>query len=61
LAMGPVKTSMWQDIEAGRPTEVDYINGFVARRSAEIGLDAPANHMLTALLHAMDSNLMAHD
>jgi len=54
LEMGPVKTSMWQDIEAGRPTEVDYINGFVARESREKSMPAPVNSMLTAMLHAIE-------
>ena len=53
LEMGPVKTSMWQDVERGRPTEVDWLNGFVARRAAEHGLDAPVNRMLTAMVHAI--------
>lgn len=57
LSMGPVMTSMWQDIEAGRATEVDYINGFVARRSAELGLEASANRMLATLLRAIEGRL----
>lgn len=54
LEMGPVKTSMWQDIEAGRLTEVDYINGFIAEQSTKNGMDAPVNRILTALLHAIE-------
>jgi len=53
LEMGPVKTSMWQDIEREKQTEVDYINGFVTRKAEEMGLDAPANRMLTTLVHAI--------
>ncbi len=52
--MGPVKTSMWQDIERGRPTEVDYMNGHVAERAAEMGVEAPVNRLLTALMHARE-------
>jgi len=54
LKMGPVKTSMWQDIETGRLTEVDYINGYVINRADELSLQAPTNRMLTALLHAIE-------
>jgi len=53
LEMGPVKTSMWQDIEQKKQTEVDYINGFVARKAEEIGVDASVNRMLTTLVHAI--------
>ncbi|TLS73713.1 2-dehydropantoate 2-reductase [Mariprofundus erugo] len=52
-AMGPVKTSMWQDIEAGRPVEVDYINGYVAGEAERLGLAAPVNRLLAVLVRAM--------
>lgn len=48
-SMGPVMTSMWQDIEAGRPTEVDFINGKVAQLVPQ----ALVNRMLTSLVHAL--------
>jgi 2-dehydropantoate 2-reductase len=35
------------DFQGGRATEIDYINGYVARRSRELGLNAPVNQMLT--------------
>jgi 2-dehydropantoate 2-reductase len=54
LEMGPVKTSMWQDIETGRLTEVDYINGYIVNRADALSLQAPVNRMLTALLHAIE-------
>jgi len=52
LAMGPVKTSMWQDLESGRATEVDFINGYIASTAASLGLTAPVNRTLTTLIHA---------
>jgi 2-dehydropantoate 2-reductase len=54
LAMGPVKTSMWQDIEAGNPTEVDYINGYITRQMEKIHADAPTNRMLTSIIHSIE-------
>ncbi|GAV19997.1 2-dehydropantoate 2-reductase [Mariprofundus micogutta] len=54
LAMGPVKTSMWQDIEAGHKTEVDFINGYVVRMGNEQGIDTQTNHMLTTFIHAIE-------
>ncbi len=39
--------SMAQDVNKGRRTEVDYINGVVVARGRELGLDAPANAGLT--------------
>jgi len=54
LEMGPVKTSMWQDIESGHLTEVDHINGYVVRGADKLSLQAPVNRMLTTLLHAIE-------
>jgi len=55
LSMGPVKTSMWQDIEAGHRTEVDYINGYVVKQAQSLQLPAAANRMLTSLVHALEN------
>lgn len=52
--MGPVKTSMWQDIEAGHKTEVDYLNGAVITRAARHGIATPVNQLLTTLIHAIE-------
>jgi 2-dehydropantoate 2-reductase len=46
------RSSMLQDIERGRPTEIDAINGHVAARAAALALPAPANALLTRLIHA---------
>jgi len=54
LAMGPVKTSMWQDIEAGHNTEVDYINGYVVKKADALNLPVPVNRMLTGFVHAIE-------
>jgi len=55
LSMGPVKTSMWQDIERKRPTEVDFLNGYIVTRATALSMDTPVNHMLTALIHAIEA------
>ena len=41
---------MLQHVEAGRPTEIDAINGALVRESRKLGLAAPYNEALTALL-----------
>jgi len=56
LAMGPVKTSMWQDIEAGCHTEIDYLNGYIATQSESLHRPATMNRLLTNLIHAMESH-----
>ncbi len=44
------RSSMLQDIEAGRPTEIDAICGEVVRRGEARGIDVSCNRMLLALL-----------
>lgn len=52
LAIDPVaRSSMWEDLERGRPTEVDAINGEVVRLAAEHGESAPINQRLVQLVH----------
>ena len=37
------RPSMGQDMQKGRRTEIDFINGLVVAKAAEIGLDVPCN------------------
>ncbi len=52
LAIDPqARSSTWEDLAAGRPTEVDWINGEVVRLATEHGLRAPVNARLAELVH----------
>ena len=46
--------SMGQDVQKGRRTEIEYINGFVARKGAEIGIPTPANSAIVGLVQAIE-------
>ena len=46
------KPSMLQDIEAGRETEIDFLNGAIVAFGERYGIDAPLNRALTALVKA---------
>ncbi|THV29087.1 2-dehydropantoate 2-reductase [Glycomyces paridis] len=48
------RSSTWDDLEAGRATEVDHFNGEIGALAAEHGLTAPANARLAALVHAAE-------
>lgn len=43
-------SSTAQDIERHKPTEIDALNGHVARLASRHGIDAPLNRWLTALV-----------
>ncbi|HEY6689385.1 MAG TPA: 2-dehydropantoate 2-reductase [Propionibacteriaceae bacterium] len=51
---GSVRPSMLQDLEAGRATEVDVVNGGVASRGRELGVPTPCNDRVLELVHSME-------
>jgi 2-dehydropantoate 2-reductase len=44
------RPSMMQHLDRGRPTEIDSLNGYVARESRRLGLPAPYSDALTMLV-----------
>ncbi|MCY7303379.1 MAG: 2-dehydropantoate 2-reductase [Thermoleophilia bacterium] len=52
---GPSKASMLQDVEAGRRTEIDVINGAVVKAADEAGVDVPINRSLVRLIKGWES------
>ncbi len=51
LAIDPLaRSSMWEDLQAGRATEIDWLNGEVVRLAQSLGRDAPVNGRLVALV-----------
>ncbi|MEM9291497.1 MAG: 2-dehydropantoate 2-reductase [Acidobacteriota bacterium] len=53
------RSSMLQDIEAGRPTEIDAICGAVVRAAADAGAAAPLNGELLARVRALSAGAAA--
>jgi 2-dehydropantoate 2-reductase len=43
-------SSMRQDVLAGRPTEIDYINGYVVKKAHEFGIPCPCNEQLVRMV-----------
>lgn len=53
-------SSTGQDLMRGKRTEVDSLNGYIARRGTELGVPTPVNHALYALVKlAEESNELA--
>jgi len=48
------KASMLQDVEARRQTEVDYLNGGIARFGRELGVATPLNEAIWALVKGLE-------
>jgi 2-dehydropantoate 2-reductase len=43
-------SSTAQDLNRGRLTEIDALNGYISRRGAELGISVPVNHALFTLV-----------
>ena len=52
---GPSKASMLQDVEAGRRTEIDVINGAVVKAADELGVAVPINRALMQLIKGWEA------
>jgi 2-dehydropantoate 2-reductase len=54
--MSRALSSTAQDIARGRPTEIDSLNGYVARRGAALGIATPVNDALYALVKLLEES-----
>ncbi len=54
-AMPTQYSSTAQDLARGKPTEIDHLNGFVARRGEALGIPTPANRALHALVKLIEA------
>jgi len=54
-AMPGQLSSTAQDMARAKPSEIDHLNGFVARRGAALGVATPANQALHALVRLIES------
>jgi 2-dehydropantoate 2-reductase len=58
-ATGANRSSMLQDVLRGSPTEVESINGAVAREGERLGVPTPVNRVLAELVRARDEGVAA--
>ncbi|CAN7270473.1 ketopantoate reductase family protein [Rhizobium sp. LjRoot254] len=52
-------SSTAQDLAAGKPTEIDYLNGFIVRNGQELGIATPANRVLQVIVKLLESRNVA--
>ena len=43
-------SSTAQDLARGKPSEIDFLNGYVVRKGAELGIATPTNHALQVMV-----------
>jgi 2-dehydropantoate 2-reductase len=52
---GRLKSSMLQSLERGRPTEIDFLNGYVVREAARANVPVPLNQALVRLVKEIEA------
>ena len=50
------RSSMGQDVDNKRQTEIAAINGFIVQEAKRLGIDAPINFALTSLIETLQSH-----
>jgi 2-dehydropantoate 2-reductase len=55
------RASMLQDVEAGRRTEVDALNGGIVRFGREHGVATPLNESIWALVHGLERSIQREE
>jgi 2-dehydropantoate 2-reductase len=58
VATADNQSSMLQDLDARRPTEVDAIHGAVLAAGAEVGVATPATQVIAALIRAKEKSVI---
>jgi 2-dehydropantoate 2-reductase len=49
------RSSMWEDLERGRLTEIDELQGAIIAAAAALGLQAPVNRAIAEAIHAAEA------
>ncbi len=56
LAIDPsVRTSMWWDVQQGKLTEIDYLNGKVVEQGEALGVSTPLNGFIVKVIKATEA------
>jgi 2-dehydropantoate 2-reductase len=59
--MANVRPSMLQDLDAGRETEVDVVNGGVVAKGHELGVATPCNERVVEVVHSIERGERSSD
>jgi 2-dehydropantoate 2-reductase len=53
------RSSMWEDLQRGRPTEIDYLQGVIVQIAGRHGLKAPLSARIVALIKQAEAEAKA--
>lgn len=49
------KAGMLQDLERGRKTEIDFLNGYICKLGKKFGIPTPVNNRISDFIHKIES------
>ena len=49
------RSSMWEDLQRRRPTEVEFLNGEIVRLAQDVAAAAPLNRKIVELVHLAEA------
>ena len=52
---GKMKSSMLQDLERGRKTEIDFLNGYIVKKGREAGVPTPVNEAIVEMVKEVEA------
>ena len=55
------RPSMGQDMQKGRRTEIEFLNGYVVREGEKVGIAARANAVLTDIVKRVEKGELKPD
>lgn len=58
-SMATQRSSTGQDLAAGKPTEIDHLNGYIMRRGEALGVATPVNRALRTVVKLMEASRTA--
>lgn len=56
-----LKSSSLQSLQRGKPTEIDYFNGYIARKGAEFGVKTPVNEVVVRMVKEIEAGKRKSD
>jgi len=57
----PSQSSVGRDVTRGRRSEIEYTNGLIAAKGAEVGVPAPTHAALTEIVRRIDRGILKPD
>jgi 2-dehydropantoate 2-reductase len=56
ISMSGQRSSTAQDLARKKPTEIDYLNGFIVKKGQDYDINTPANQSIYALVKMLESS-----